>query len=459
MVDEGTRPTGDPSGRSATGGAPYTCTFCGCLCDDVELVADAGRIVEARNACAIGRPRLIGLSTVDDAAAPPRIRGREATVDEALAEAARILAGSRAPVIVGLDRSTNETVRKAVALADRIGAAIEVGDAATAWPRIAAMQRRGAVGATLGEVKNRADVVVFWGADPVATHPRHLSRYSVDARGRFLTEGRAERRVVVIDREKTRTAERADLFLEVQPDRELDVLSVLRALVREVPLDPRRVETATGCSFASLQELAELLQGAVYGAWLMGSLAGRGPIERPEARHPAVTGLVRELNRKTKFVVVGLGGPGNAHGAEAALAWQSGFAPGVDFGAGFPESLPGETSAAGRLERGEFDRAVVIGASALDRMTDAARGRLAAVPWLFVGDPGHEGFTQASIALPAGTPGVDESGTFTRVDGVSLPIRAFQSSRARTEGAWLDALREAVENQTTAATPGMEAGS
>ena len=31
-----------------------TCTFCGCVCDDIELHADGDRIVKAKNACSLG---------------------------------------------------------------------------------------------------------------------------------------------------------------------------------------------------------------------------------------------------------------------------------------------------------------------------------------------------------------------------------------------------------------------
>ncbi len=32
-----------------------TCTFCGCVCDDIELHADGERIVETKRACILGR--------------------------------------------------------------------------------------------------------------------------------------------------------------------------------------------------------------------------------------------------------------------------------------------------------------------------------------------------------------------------------------------------------------------
>lgn len=412
---------------------PYTCTFCGCLCDDLEIRVEDGHVVEAIGACGRERPYLIGIETTPGPPPPCRLDGVETTAEEAVRAAARILAASKAPLVVGLGRATNEAARQAVALADRIGAAIEVGDAASAWPRVVAMQRSGSIGATLGEVKARADVVVFWGCDPATTHPRHFERYSL--------VGRDGRRAIVLDAGETATSRRADAFFPIAPDRELDLLLTLRALVREVPLDPHRVEAATGHGLAALQDLAETLQGARYGSWFMGASAGRGPIELAEARRQAVTALVRDLARKTRFVSIGLGEAGNAHGVEGVLAWQTGFTPGVDLGAGFPKSWPGESSAADRLARGLFDAALVVG------------GPVPAIPggkpWIFLGDADDEASSRATVALPAGAPGIDDSGTFTRVDGVSLPVRALRPSRTPGAAAWLARLLAVIGGATS----------
>lgn len=407
---------------------PYTCTLCGCLCDDLEIRVEAGRVVEAIGACERGRRLLIGIETTPGPSPPCRMRGVEARPVDALRVAAEILSSAKAPLIVGLGGATNEAARKAVAMADSIGAAIEVGDAASAWPRVAAMQRSGSIGATLGEVKARADVVVFWGCDPATTHPRHLERYSL--------VGRKGRRAIVLDASETETARRAGGFLAVDPDRELDLLLTLRALVRQVPLDHRRVEATTGHSLEAFQELVETLQGARYGAWFLGPFAGRGPIALAEARRQAVTALVRELARMTRFVALGLGEAGNSHGAEGVLAWQTGFAPGVDLGAGFPESWPGDSSTSDRLARGAFDAALVIGGPA----PPIPDGK----PWVFLGDPDAPAFARATVALPAGTPGIDDAGTFTRVDGVSLPVRALRSPRTPGAAVWLERLIAAI---------------
>src|SRR5262249_10677945 len=145
--------------------------------------------------------------------------------------AAGILRSARAPVVLGLTSTASESVAAALAVADRIGAVVEIGDAAAAIPPLHAVQKIGRVSATRGEVKTRAHLVVFWCVDPVMSPPRHWERYSVEPRGRFVPEGRAGRIVIVADQERTATAERADGFVRVTPETQLSTLSTLRALI------------------------------------------------------------------------------------------------------------------------------------------------------------------------------------------------------------------------------------
>ncbi len=99
------------------------------------------------------------------AAAPPaRIDGGEAPLDDALATAAAILRDARMPLIFGLGGTSCEAQREAVALADALGAAIDTtgplldGASGTAFPIL------GASTATLGDIRDRAQVVVISGA-------------------------------------------------------------------------------------------------------------------------------------------------------------------------------------------------------------------------------------------------------------------------------------------------------
>ncbi|MBN9522891.1 hypothetical protein J0H58_30980 [bacterium] len=101
-----------------------TCTFCGCVCDDIELHADAERIVETKRACILGESWFKN-HTAERLYPDALIDGREATVDEAVEAAAEFLHAADMPLVYGLSNVTCETTREAVRLAELVGAVID----------------------------------------------------------------------------------------------------------------------------------------------------------------------------------------------------------------------------------------------------------------------------------------------------------------------------------------------
>jgi formylmethanofuran dehydrogenase subunit B len=101
-----------------------TCTFCGCVCDDIELHANEERIVETKRACILGEYWFKN-HTAERLFPDALIDGKPATVDEALHAAADFLYDAHMPLIYGLSNVTCETQREAVALAELIGGVID----------------------------------------------------------------------------------------------------------------------------------------------------------------------------------------------------------------------------------------------------------------------------------------------------------------------------------------------
>ena len=54
----------------------------------------------------------------------------------------------------------------------------------------------GKVSCTLGEVKNRADFMIYWGGNPAECHPRHFTKYTLTQKGKFVPNGRKGRTMV-----------------------------------------------------------------------------------------------------------------------------------------------------------------------------------------------------------------------------------------------------------------------
>ena len=401
-----------------------TCLACGCLCDDIGVVVEAGRVIEARNACVLGRPWFLGPRPLEGSP-PITIDGRPGELDEAIGRAAEILKGSKAPLVWGLSGTTIEAVASALAIADRIGAVVDIAGSAGVASRLAAFQRVGQVSASLGEVKDRADLVIFWGVDPLNTHPRHWQRYSVEPKGRFVPEGRAGRYVVVVDEEPSETSRAADLFIEIDRDRQREALDVLRGLVRGISLDPDRSTRSTGLPFPTLEALAERMKAARYGAFFFGPTLGDGEDGRSTAE--SFLKLVRELNEGRRFVALELGEPGNTAGAASVLSWQAGAPSSVDYGPGYPRHLPGEATLEARLTSGDVDAVLIVADDPAAVLPPDLLSLLAKIPSIVVAPGSTASSWPSAVAFDVARTGIEAGGTVTRVDGLMLPLRPAPS--------------------------------
>ena len=117
----------------------------------------------------------------------------------------------------------------------------------------------GKVTCTLGEVKNRADFIVYWGGNPAECHPRHFTKYTIMQKGKFVPEGRKGRTMVLVDIRETPSAKAADIFLQIRPGKDFEVATTLRALIKNQPVD-RAIVEATGLTLERLQDIADRMK-------------------------------------------------------------------------------------------------------------------------------------------------------------------------------------------------------
>ncbi|HEX4129258.1 MAG TPA: formylmethanofuran dehydrogenase subunit B [Pirellulales bacterium] len=395
------------------------CTACACACDDIVVSVENNAIIAAEHACPRGRAWFLDTSLGAEPAAT--VDGRPVELAEAVARAASILSEARAPLIYGLGETTTEAQRVAIALADRLGGTVDTPTSRTQGPVGMALHGVGEMTSTLGEVRNRGDLIVFWGCDPATTHPRHFERYSLDCPGMFVPAGRADRRCVVVDTERTATAERADWFIALRPDSDFDALWTLRAVIAGLPLDAATVERQTGVPLADWDRLAAALRAAKFGVVLYdGKLASR------TGRHlnvEALLALVRDMNAHTRCVCNALRSGGNQAGAESALLWQTGFPFGVNFARGYPRYNPGEFTAEALLERREVDTVLVVAGDPLTELGARAAAQLRRVPLVCIDCRDTPTRRSAQVAIATAPYGIAVGGTVYRMDDVPLPLR------------------------------------
>jgi len=101
-----------------------TCTFCGCVCDDIELHAEGDRIVKAKNACSLG-DSWFKHHTAEHLYPDALVDGKPATLEAAVEATADFLYQAHMPLVYGLSNVTCETQREAVALAEILGGVVD----------------------------------------------------------------------------------------------------------------------------------------------------------------------------------------------------------------------------------------------------------------------------------------------------------------------------------------------
>jgi formylmethanofuran dehydrogenase subunit B len=380
------------------------CLGCGCACDDIAVKVDAERLDAVENGCDLGR------AWFGDGSVPGAVLagGRAATIDEALDRATALLAGARMPLVYLAGDLTVEAYRGAVAIADRLRARLDGPASDTVATGLLAQQIRGRATATLGEVLNRADVLVFWGTDPSARYPRFLERYAPAASGR-KERGRTGRTIIAVDIGANRGPEAADVRVPLSADAELGALNAIRAQVR-------------GRGPAADQEIAGLTERLTKARYLAIVYDAEPPGLAPDPlRVEALIALTQSLNGPTRAALTALRAGGNRSGVEALMTWQTGFPFAVDFSRGFPRYRPGE-SASRLIKSGAIDVLLLAGAPGL--VPAAVSDGFQQVQLVAIGPRVSELLPSASVVIDTGIAGIHEEGTAYRMDDVPLPLRA-----------------------------------
>ncbi|MDM7935017.1 MAG: formylmethanofuran dehydrogenase subunit B [Methanothrix sp.] len=416
------------------------CSFCGCLCDDISVEVSEGRIKRVRHACRLGSSKIMGHGRLK---APMIRRGgrlEEAGYQEAYERAAEILVAARKPLLYGWASTVCEAHRKGILLAEEVGGVIDSTATVCHGPSVIGIEEKGLPGATLGQVKNRADTIVFWGCNPAEAHPRHSLRYSSNVCGRFTPEGRAGRRILVVDVRQTRTSKNADIFVQIEPGGDYEVLSALRMLVsgrgETIP------DEVGGVSRSELVRMAEALMAAKFGAIFfgLGLTHSRGRYKNIDA----ALSLAAELNSHTKFVIMPMRGHYNVAGIGQVLAWSSGFPMSVDLTRGAPYFNPGETAACDLLARRDTDAALIIAADPASNFPRPMVEALSKIPVIQI-DPYENPTTLISdVVIPSAIAGVESEGTAYRMDGLALRMRKVVESSYPSDEEILGGILESV---------------
>ena len=354
------------------------------------------------------------------AEAAASIDGAPASLDDATAAAARLLAQSHQPLIAGLGADI-DGARAAIALAERVGGVIEHMHSAALLRDLDPMRETGIMLTTPGEARVRADVVLLVGDGLTEAWPALNERLltpparpeSADVKRRIIWLAPAiGARIGGFEGDIEIWGAGRGATLAVN-------LAALRAHVKNRPIANRR-GPRSGLPLANLDAIATTIKGARFGVavWTAASL---GALEI-EMLH----GLVRDLNDTTRFSTLALPAPDNGAGVLAACGWTTGFPMRTGFGAGVPIHDPWRFDAERLVASGETDCVVWI--SAFGAVPPAWRS---AVNVIALCERTAQ-FAQApNVRIAVGRPGVDHDAVMYSFDvGTLVAVTASARSGA-----------------------------
>jgi len=400
------------------------CPFCGCLCDDIEVEVEGGRVVAVTNACELGTTKFMGEQRLKNPILRDGNQWKDISCDEAIRYAADMLLSAERPLLYGWSGTHGEAQCLGVHMAELVRGVIDNTSSVCHGPSILAIQEVGHPGCTLGVVKNRAALVLYWGSTPLDAPPRHLSRYTRYAEGFFLENAFHDRKVIVVDVRKTETANIADEFVQIKPGGDYAVLSALRAIVRgKTETIPR---TVAGVTREQLVRVANICKSAKFGAvyFGLGLTMTRGKYKNIRN----AIELVSELSRHTKFTISAMRGHYNVYGSNEVNTWMTGYPFGIDFSRGIAFYNPGETTAVDILARKECDAALIVGSDPAAHFPRKCLEYLADIPVVQL-DPYPNATTAfCNVQIPVAVTGIDAEGTAYRMDGVPIRTRKVLSS-------------------------------
>lgn len=408
MTEEG------KTGNSASGQFDnVTCPFCGIHCDDLTISAAGGGFKVQNTAC----PKAVAGFERKLSDATPRVAGKAASLEAAIAAAAGMVKSANLPLFSGLGTDV-EGIRAALSAADRAGGIVDHAMSDALLRNYKVMQTSGWLTTTFTEARNRADLFVIVGSNIPKSYPRFFERVVCAERSMFTDK--PEKRTIVflgegLDKTGLTGSRIGDIIeLPAKAERLGEILTAMRALHKGVKVTG---DTIGGLPRADVESLVERCKTATYGVMVWAPSSFTFP--NADLTVHAACEYIKDINQTTRFAGLYVGGSEGSASAGAVSGWQTGYPLRVSFASGKPVHDIERFATNSLLASKEADVLVWI-ATLTPGLTPPASD----VPTIALATPGMTFAKEPAVVIPVGTPGIDHEGSVVRCDSsVSLPLR------------------------------------
>src|SRR5688500_11183882 len=120
-------------------------------------------------------------------------------------------------------------------------------------------------------------------------------------KSKFLPRGRKDRTMVLVDIRETKSAKAADIFLQVRPGKDFELLTILRALIKDQHVGDEQI-AETGLTPETLVDLIRRMKGCKFGCMFFGM--GLSMTRGKHMNSAALLTLATEMKAFTKSVAM-----------------------------------------------------------------------------------------------------------------------------------------------------------
>lgn len=278
------------------------------------------------------------------------VNGAEVKGEEALASATELLARANLPLIAGLMTDV-AGAQAALGLAKEIGGVIDhaFGGGLVRANRL--MREAGAAPVSLGELRNRSDLVVVLGQAPLEADPGLLEKI-FPADQDLPRPGAAPRRLLTMGCKPESLPKAVETtVIDIEKADLVPAIGMLSAAIQHHPFGDR--ETGLG---ESLAEAAERFREAAFTVFVYSP----DELDEPVLHH--VLHMVRSLCEKTRAGTYTVPAPYNGEGVNLCSVWTCGLPVRTSFAGAYPVHDAWRFDANRMIAEGEADALLWIDA-------------------------------------------------------------------------------------------------
>ena len=391
-----------------------TCPFCALACDDLSIKSNGSQLTIPKDLpafCRTSYEKAAQISTT-----MPRYKGKEITPAEAVAKASTMLKQAKHPLFSGLITDI-QAMRALLPLARQCNATLDHIDSDKTLRNLRVLQNCGIVGATLSEIQQRADLIIFIGNRLFDDYPRLLQRiYRKEAKTKSILIGPWQSKD--IPKILKTNCDIVDTPIEEFPN-------MIQKLGMQIDKQFNRNAQAAHHNDTEIKTpyatLAADIERAEYPVFIWSSK----DMDYPHADLGIwmLSRVIKKINLRKRCVCLPLSGNRGAGNMQSVCLWQSGYPGYLSFDSEKTYYNPLHNRTAELLNQGQADLLVWIATIHPEAPPKSDLPTIVFTHPMIAKELTHD------LVVPCGIPGVDHAGYSYRTDGVIiLPLPKLRDS-------------------------------